>query len=425
MALHATPGSDLIRVKESTGVASDNAGSTEQRWLKGKLGSIRVAAAAPDAWPAPQRGRNKLFGMLRRLGLALSAAAIVGFLVIGRFSPWWHAGESGAASAALEPHLPNETVAERRSIHLEPPPATSGTRIADSQPAESNDSQTSETLLHQPQTQSAPPVDLLRIEDVKGVQQRLIELRLLSGSADGVWGPRSRSALRDFRVANNLGSNDKWDEQTHQALFKISVVPESSANQPGTKSETAEALPGAARNPLTHSDALWIQKRLHDLGYYFGNTDGVWGASSRSALRDFKAINDLQENDTWDRETEERLSDQNIHIFVGRWALNVDQCQRSQNGSAPITINSRRAETVGSACNFRSVKREGTNSWRIQALCSADGNSWNARIDLKLIGSKLSWSSERGSETYVRCSRQVGPAMTEARDGTPVRTGSR
>ncbi len=352
MAVHTRPRNDGVLVNESTGETRDNAGWTEQRWLKGELGPLRAAALAPDAWSAPQRGRNKLglFGMLGRLGLALSAAAVA-------------------------------------------------------------------------------PLDLLRIEDATRVQQRLIELRLLSGPADGVWGPRSRRALRGFRVVNNLGSDDKWDEQIQQELFKTSVVPESSANQPGTKGDTAETPPGAARNPLNHADALWIQKRLHDLGYYFSHADGVWGASSRSALRDFKTINGLQENDTWDKEAEEQLSSgQNIHpsnIFLGRWAVDFVQCRQLQDGSAPITINSHRAETVDSACNFRSVKREGTNSWRIRALCSADGNSWNANIRLKLIGSKLSWSSERGTETYVRCPGQMDPAMTRARDGTRVHIGSR
>jgi hypothetical protein len=87
--------------------------------------------------------------------------------------------------------------------------------------------------------------------------------------------------------------------------------------------------------------------------------------------------------------------------------MDIDQCQHVQNGSAPITVSSRRAETAGGACNFRSVRRESPNRWVIQALCSADGNSWNANISLKLIGSKLVWSSERGTETYIRCSRQV------------------
>src|SRR6266851_10056856 len=512
MGVHTRPrricDGDILN--ERIGGIGDDIGSTEQRRLDGKLESVGAAAVVTEAWLAPRQGRNKLglFGMLGRLVLAISAASIVAFVVMGRFSPLWKADGSGAATSfwsrlvgrtftaaeppqrpapqlvvrqvpsgpdedlslglsvlgetngaalvitglptgsalssgrpvgtnswrisaadlsntvvrlpqgfvgamdlAVELRLPDETVAERRSIRLERAPgAIAGMPMAGTEPIEP---QTSDTRPAQPQTQSAAPLDLLRIEDATRVQQRLIELGFLSGTADGVWGPRSRSALRGFRVVNRLGSDDTWDEQTQRGLFATSGIPASSANQPETTGQFVEATipppPGAARNPLNHSDALWIRRRLRDLGYYFGNDDSIWGAASRSALRDFKATNGLQENDTWDKETEQRLSDQIIHassIFIGRWGVDTDQCQRVQNGSAPITINSHRAETVGGACDFRSVKREATNSWRIQALCSADGNSWTANISLKLIGSKLSWSSERGTETYVRCSRQ-------------------
>jgi len=517
-------------LNERIGGIGDNTSWTERRRLDGKLESVGAAAVVTEAWLAPRQGRNKLglFGILGRLVLAISAASIVAFVVMGRFSPLWKADGSGAATSfwsrlvgrtftAAEPpqrpapqlvvrqvpsgpdedlslglsvlgetkgaalvitglptgsalssgrpvgtnswrvsaadldnivirlpkgfadamdltvelHLPNETVAETRSIRLErAPAATAGRRMAGTETIEP---QTGETLPGQPQAQLVAPLDLLRIEDATRAQQRLIELGFLSGPADGVWGPRSRSALRGFRVVNNLGSDDIWDERTQRDLFTTSVVPGSSTNQPGTNGEVVEATlsppPGAARNPLNHSDALWIQKRLRDLGYYFGSGDGVWGASSRSALRDFKAINGLQENDTWDKETEERLSSgQNIHpsgIFLGQWGLDIAQCQQFQDSSAPITINSHRAETVGSVCNFRSIKREATNSWRIHAVCSADGNSWNANISLKLVGSKLSWSSERGTATYVRCPRELGTAMTGTRGGTPVHVGSR
>jgi Putative peptidoglycan binding domain len=38
------------------------------------------------------------------------------------------------------------------------------------------------------------------------VQNRLIELGYLAGTADGAWGPRSRTALRAFKVANGLAA---------------------------------------------------------------------------------------------------------------------------------------------------------------------------------------------------------------------------
>jgi Putative peptidoglycan binding domain len=165
--------------------------------------------------------------------------------------------------------------------------------------------------------------------------------------------------------------------------------------------------PEADRNPSNRSDAIWIQAKLHDLGYLAGNGSGVWGAASRSALRDFKAMNGLAEDDKWDRETEQRLlSKQNVpasSTFVGGWAQSVEECQHFRGVGAPLVIRSRGAETDSVKCSFRSIKRELATAWRIQAACSAGGQSWNANVSLKLAGSNLNWSSENGKETYVRC----------------------
>src|SRR5262249_20479794 len=56
-----------------------------------------------------------------------------------------------------------------------------------------------------------PLLDLAQVEDAKRVQQRLIELGFLFGTADGNWGSRSRRALRDFRGSQGLANNDTWD----------------------------------------------------------------------------------------------------------------------------------------------------------------------------------------------------------------------
>ncbi len=181
-----------------------------------------------------------------------------------------------------------------------------------------------------------------------------------------------------------------------------------SVQPPKPISEAAiPAPPEAERNPSIRSDATWIQAKLHDLGYFAGNGNGVWGPASRSALRDFKTINGLQEDDKWDRETEQRLlSKQSVpasSTFIGGWAQSVEECKRYRGSGAPLVIRSRGAETDGVKCSFKSVKREVATMWRIQAACSAAGQSWNADVSLKLIGSNLNWSSERGSETYVRC----------------------
>jgi hypothetical protein len=56
------------------------------------------------------------------------------------------------------------------------------------------------------------------------VQNRLIELGYLAGTADGAWGPRSRTALRAFKVANGLAADDKWDEFASKRLFSAAAA---------------------------------------------------------------------------------------------------------------------------------------------------------------------------------------------------------
>jgi hypothetical protein len=186
------------------------------------------------------------------------------------------------------------------------------------------------------------------------------------------------------------------------------------AQPPKPISEAAIPAPlEAERNPSNHSDAIWIQTKLHDLGYFAGNGNGLWGAASRNALRDFKTMNGLAEDDKWDRETEQRLlSKQNVSAsstFIGGWAQSAEECQRFRGVGAPLVMRSRGAETDSVKCSFRSVKQEVAMTWRIQAACSAAGQSWNANVSLKLTGSNLKWSSERGAETYLRCLKPHHP----------------
>jgi peptidoglycan hydrolase-like protein with peptidoglycan-binding domain len=170
-----------------------------------------------------------------------------------------------------------------------------------------------------------PLLDLGQVEDAKRVQRRLTDLGFLFGTANGTWGPRSRSALRDFRGAQRLGTqgpgnSDTWDEKVQQALFS----------------------PAAARAPATGT-------------------------------------------------------------FVGAWGINVDQCQQALDNRSPLRIDTHRAEAFGATCQFNSTQRESANEWRIRASCADEHDRWNANIRLTLAGTRLTWTSERGTATYLRC----------------------
>ena len=60
-------------------------------------------------------------------------------------------------------------------------------------------------------------------------------------------------------------------------------------------------------NPGVKIDAIIIQKRLKELGFYTGSVDGVFGPESREALRNFRVRNGMSYADEWDRETQQKL----------------------------------------------------------------------------------------------------------------------
>src|SRR5258708_13086281 len=95
-------------------------------------------------------------------------------------------------------------------------------------------------------------------------------------------------------------------------------------------------------------------------------------------------MNELAEDDKWDRDTEQRLlSKQNVpasSTFIGGWAQSVEECQRFRGAGAPLVIRSRGAETDSVKCSFRSIKREVATTWRIQATFSPAGQPWNANL---------------------------------------------
>ena len=60
-------------------------------------------------------------------------------------------------------------------------------------------------------------------ESVRTAQQRLIALGLLSGSADGVCGPRTGDALRTYQSQNGLEATGHLDEATLSSLTRVDM----------------------------------------------------------------------------------------------------------------------------------------------------------------------------------------------------------
>src|SRR5262245_25968676 len=232
---------------------------------------------------------------------------------------------------------------------------------------------------------------------------------------------RSSSTASSEVTATSLEQSDSSRSVTPKPVIPIVIRQSSSpdaevsALPSVTEISSAEVLVPESASTVTTpqqldlgeiENARRVQQRLIDLGFLFGAADGIWGQGSRRALREFRAANGIGEGDTWDEATEERLlrvqdvkaANTSDISFTGGWGIDLADCRDS-----PIKITARRVEAFGTACEFRSTERESSNVWRLRAECASKTERWNANIRLTVSTSKLTWSSERGTTSYVRC----------------------
>jgi hypothetical protein len=243
---------------------------------------------------------------------------------------------------------------------------------------------------------------------------------LMTGSPDNVSTPTAGTSASTSEVTtSSLQQEDNSRSVTPNPLIPVvirrSTSPEVSdvppqteiSSPPVTVPESVDAVTTPEQLDLRDiENAKRVQQRLIDLGFLYSAADGVWGQRSRRALQEFRAANGIGEGDTWDEATQERLltapdakpANTSDISFIGGWGADVAECRET-----PIAITARRAEAYGTACEFNSTQRESSNVWRLRAECASKTERWNANIRFTVSTSKLIWSSERGTTTYIRC----------------------
>jgi hypothetical protein len=94
---------------------------------------------------------------------------------------------------------------------------------------------------------------------------------------------------------------------------------------------------------------------------------------------------------------------------VGLWGPTPDACgaRSRRRGFLPATITQDHAQAGRTLCTFRDGHRVGA-AWVVAAECSDRGRHWSSQVRLTVDGDRLTWSSGRGTSTYVRCGRRTG-----------------
>lgn len=198
-------------------------------------------------------------------------------------------------------------------------------------------------------------------------------------------------------------------------LFRDVQLPLEADGAPKTDpmpAPTAPEAPPAPRNVLDPDEGRVVQTRLASLGFYEGDPSAPWGTQSRQALREFKVAHQLAGDDVWDEVTERVLfgaAQRRSERFVGVWAPNRNACSPLTNnrGLLPAVIKAEGAWAGDVSCSFKNGAREG-ETWKFRATCSGARKRWTANVKLAVAGDTLIWSSERGTQTYVRCPSSSG-----------------
>lgn len=138
--------------------------------------------------------------------------------------------------------------------------------------------------------------------DVAAIQKRLRDLGYVEvGPIDGVFGPKTESAVLLFQRANQLAENVVADERTRQVLLSDSAHP-----------RPFERDLYLTDPWMSGNDVAAVQQRLTDLGYTeVGAVDGLFGPKTKSALLLFKEANRLTEDGVVDQQVWQLLFSEN------------------------------------------------------------------------------------------------------------------
>jgi len=136
-------------------------------------------------------------------------------------------------------------------------------------------------------------------DQIRVIQQALVDLRLLREKPDGTLGPMTRSAIRAFQRSVSMRETGEPTVDVFAALQDAART-DAAKGEPADKAQAAKAdappsSPGAAAAPTldvwpsaTADQVRAIQTLLRDLNFSREAPDGVLGPATRAAIRDYE-----------------------------------------------------------------------------------------------------------------------------------------
>lgn len=123
-------------------------------------------------------------------------------------------------------------------------------------------------------------------EDVGRLQLRLKALGYYTGTADGVYGTGTMTAVMEFQLRNGLTANGVCNEATANKAYASDAIP----------AEDEEETFRELKLGMEGDDVKELQQRLKELGYLTGTADGKYGSDTTIAVAEFQQRNSLTVN---------------------------------------------------------------------------------------------------------------------------------
>lgn len=193
-------------------------------------------------------------------------------------------------------------------------------------------------------------------ENARLVQQRLIDLKYLSGRADGAFGSQSVAALKAFQLKNGLVADGVAGSGTNAVLFSYKAI----AADYVAPATPAPATPTPTPAPITKDNVVIIKKgvigsavlrlqlRLEELGYYTSSRDSKCETDDVAAIRLFQAKNGLSQDGIAGYDTQVRLYSDNAIMYDGRLAGSLtvayETLKKGMTGDAVKAMQARLVE---------------------------------------------------------------------------------
>ena len=139
-------------------------------------------------------------------------------------------------------------------------------------------------------------------EEVKAMQQALINLGFLEGKADGKFGDKTEEAVKAFQRKNGLTPDGLAGKKT-RSMLDSAKKGSNSTPATGKAAKSPVYSEGTLYNGCSGDEVKTMQEALIALGYLEGNADGKFGNKTEKAVRTFQQKNGLDPDGLAGRKT--------------------------------------------------------------------------------------------------------------------------